>query len=212
MKNIKLIPVALLSLLTLSACATSLPQNAPKDTVTIEQTAVIQDAESTVMLSRYGTGMNCELLKAEGAVDACKSQMNEMIGNMFESEIMSSFDVDRCKELPGDLGVSCQSRLEESGVKGPVSKAEADKFQEILRGSFPEPKEGEVMVQRYPNYDVKQCIELKTPGYQAYCEKQVNERVESNLMDEIFLSKDVSRCEELKDAQRQETCKLLMAS
>jgi hypothetical protein len=158
--------------------------------------------------SRYGTGLKCDLLKTEESRKNCEYQINDMIGSMLESEIMSSFDISRCKELQGEASVNCTSYLTETGVKGPVSAEEMAMFNEAVQGTYPEPTEnGEFSP--FPEYDSKKCATLKTEGFKEYCEKQIAQQVEQIKFDEIISSGDVKRCDEFKDENSKNNCKMM---
>lgn len=222
MKNLnKILPLGFVSMLLLAACTnpfsktdTTKPVIVPSSTDVVTAVEVVENAEggaevnaeTFVPTSRYGTSLKCSQLKSPGGREECEMQMNDVVGNMLEREIVATFDIGRCKELPGEAGESCKTRLSETGVTGPVSDEEIALFQEIAGGIFPEVKEGEEPP-RYPTYNKARCAELKASGYQAYCEKKITERMERNLFDEIIQSEQSSRCEELTDEQMKNDCK-----
>jgi len=228
-KLTKILPLGFVGVLLLSACTNpfsksdvshpiSTPDGAPVETrvpnevtteVSVVEDKMAQDESAAAELayfSRYGTGLKCSQLVSDLARKECEVQMNDVVGSMLEREIVSTFDINRCKELPGEVGESCQSRLADTGVKGPVSAEELALFAEITRGEFPMAEEGQEPA-LYPVYKKERCAELKATGYQAYCEKMIAERMERNLFDEIIQSEKSSRCDELKSERMMNDCK-----
>lgn len=197
----KFLPLLVLALLILAACTNPLAKKTSEvqvDTgVTAQPTGVGEIITPEVSGSRFGSDMKCSMLKNAENRQACESQINDMIGMMLESEIIDSFDVNRCKELPVGFAADCEMQLADTSVKGPVSDAELAMFREAVRGTLPEQgEEGEIP--SFPVYDKTKCAQLKTPGYKEYCEKQVTARIEQEELDQIVQSGDINRCNELK--------------
>lgn len=210
MKNhTKFLSLTLLTLLIATACSQQPASKAPviggttKETPTQQQQpAAVTEGTMGVPTSRFGTNMKCDVLKDTEAQQRCEMQINDMIGSMLESEITASYDVGRCKELPADVATRCQERLNETGVKGPVTMEEVTLFDEITRGTPNEDIENRSIV-----YDSTRCAELKTAGYKEYCEKSVTERVDQGKFSEIIRSKDKVRCGELATESLKNDCK-----
>lgn len=208
MKNLRrILPLALLTLLVVTACnkesGTKVPTTVTvKEPVAQEQPAAVNEGESDIPVFRYGANMKCDLLKSAERRQECEMQINEIIGSMLESEIISGFDISRCSELPNAIGQNCQKRLTESGVKGPVPAEEVMIFNEIQRGTFSEDPENPM-----PVYDSARCAELKAVGYKEYCEKRVAERAERNKFEEVIMSNDRSRCDELSAEESKNECR-----
>lgn len=205
MKTKCLLSISIFAFVALSACSTSSLQDSAVNTEDRIDSKVDVSEESP-----YGEDMDCNMLKDSHSVQECKLQVNNLIGSFLETEILSTFDTARCTELPESLAQSCKNNLEQTGVEGPVSKAELDRFQEIIRGTFPEPMEGENSMPMFPTYNPELCAELKTSGYKSYCERQLKERMQRDLLDEIIQSGDVSRCEELTEEKKIEICKMTL--
>lgn len=208
----KILPLGFLTLLFLTACTNPLSNMKKTDDFDIKarQSAVSQASQGTApdpFTSRYGTGLNCDLLKKEESRKNCILQMNDLIGGMLESEIISSFDIQRCKELSPEVAATCKKRLENAGVQGPVSDEDTAIFFEAVRGTFPTDSDAHVKAPSYPTYDVSKCATLKAVGYKAYCEKQIAERMDQNKFDEIIQSKNSQGCAQLSNAESMTRCK-----
>ena len=216
MKNLKkFLPLLVLALLILAACTNPLSKKTPEvqvDNEVVEQPVITEDATSVEISDlTFGPNMKCSMLKDSDNRQNCEIQVNEMIGVMLEHEITSSFDAKRCKELPASIAEMCRIQLTESGVQGPVSDEDKVIFNEAMRGTSPditeENGEGETPF-LFPVYDVVKCAQLKTPGYKAYCEKLVTERIERNKLEQIIEAGDVARCDELEAEDYKMECKL----
>lgn len=206
----KLFAVSVLSLMFFSACTGTITKEQADNNIQGDS-GVIMEVESTAMVSRYGNNMSCDLLKNQDDRLGCLLQINEMIGGMLESEILSSFDINRCEDLPVEVAESCKMVIIDSGVTGPVSREEQSLYSKILQGTQPEPTDNDGLGMIYPEYNAEECANLKAPGYKEYCERQIADRKESILLEKIIQSKDVSRCDELKDESRKESCEVIMA-
>lgn len=216
MKNLKkFLPLLVLALLILAACTNPLSKKTSEiqvDTGATEQ-PIITDEPASVEISdsMFSSNMQCDMLKNSENRQDCEIQINDMIGMMLEHEITSNFDVKRCKELPASIAEICKGHLDESGVQGPVPDAELAMFRAAMRGTSPditeENGEGETPF-LFPVYDVVKCSQLKTPGYKAYCEKFVIERIEQGTLEQIIESGDANRCDELDSENYKMECKL----
>ena len=164
--------------------------------------------ENNQYVSRYGKNMKCSNLKNAEKQKMCEMQINDVVGAMLEAEIIESFDVGRCDELPADVAQNCKNRLTETGVQGPVSASERELFSEIMRGKYPEMNEGDSEILSYPTYDKSKCAELHSSGYRAYCEKKIAEREARNQLEEVIQAGDVNRCDEFSDDDLKRECKM----
>lgn len=212
MRNLfKFLPVALISLFVLGACTVPADQTGKvvtpgQQTQTQQQEGAPSDMPGDQMMARYGANLNCDMLKDANNKQNCKMQLNEVVGAMLESEIYSAFDVSRCKELGGQMAGNCETRLNEMGVKGPVSAEELALFNEVMRGTpSEEPGAGPFGGM---TYDSKKCEGLKTEGFSAYCVKMVGQRMDQMKFEEVISSGDVKRCDEFTDVNRQNECKM----
>lgn len=218
MKNMKkFLPITFLTLFVLAACTAPVADGPIGQSEVVQQPGQAQEDPTTLQegpgpgdpfASRYGSGLKCDLLKTEQSRQNCEYQINDMIGSMLESEIMSSFDLSRCKELQGEAGNNCTTYLTEIGVKGPVSAEEMAMFQEAVQGTYPEPGENGDF-SPFPEYDPKKCATLKTEGFKEYCEKQIAQQMDQIKFDEIISSGDVKRCDEFKDENSKNNCKMM---
>lgn len=194
----KIFPLVLLSLFVLTACS-----GTPSDSSTTRMPAAQEaPADETAPVSMYGTKMNCNMLKNTEQRQNCEMQMNDMIGGMLEAEIVSAFDISRCRELPGEIGTRCQEHLNATGVQGPVRAEEIELYKTILRGTFDENLEMPSVI-----YDAVPCAELKTTGYREYCESQVAVRIDQNKFHEIISSNNKNLCDELITETFRDDCR-----
>jgi hypothetical protein len=215
MKNLKkFLPLPVIALLVLAACTNPFAKKATREVVETEVTVTPAPVEEVVtpeeFVSIYGANMKCSLLKDEDNRQDCEAQINDVIGSMLHSEIVSSFDVKRCKELSGQIAADCEAHIAGTGVEGPVTNEDLAIFSEAVQGTFPDPDlngEGEIPYIA-PVYDITMCSQLKTPGYKAHCEKLIAEQIELSKMDEIIQSDDPKRCDELENEYYKIDCKL----
>lgn len=215
MKLFKLLPIAIIVVFALSACNNAGTQQDGGDQNNQDQTQQQEQNQDQAMegdqvqdqfQSRYGTNLDCGSLKLGKDKDQCEMMVNDFIGNMLEQEILLTFDISRCDELPADIAENCKNTITESGVKGPVGEEELMVLNEILSGQVTEPDEdanggGEVI------FDKSKCAELTTEGLAAFCEKEIAMRMEQNLFNEIVNSGESSRCNELTDENAITQCK-----
>ncbi len=209
MKNLfKFLPVALVSLFVLGACAQPVDQTGEGVTPDQQTQTQEQEQEQAVdpMASRYGANLNCDMMKDANNKQDCERQLNEVIGSMLESEIYSTFDASRCDELGGQMAEICKTRLAETGVKGPVSADELALFNEIMRGT-PSDDPAASPVESV-SFDEKKCEELKTEGLSAFCVQMIEQRRDQIKFEDIVNSGDVERCDEFTDVNRQNECKM----
>jgi len=216
----RLIPISLVTLVLVSACnmlPAQQPAQQPQTTqpaetaetmptgVDAQDTPLVIEGEIDPNVSRYGTNLNCEMLKDENSRTTCEVQINDMIGSLLETEIVTTFDIARCDELPAQVAAVCTEQITETGVKGPVSTDEMNLFAEITAGTFPEPDESGIFA-LYPIYDSGRCSELKTEGLKEYCVKQIAMAENQLELDKIFQSGDVEGCDTLTDEALKTNC------
>lgn len=202
----KNLSISFLTFLVLSACSSVPPKTAEigtaKQPAFSETAPVTEEVMAEFPVSHYGSNMKCDVLKDVQRQKECEMQINDMIGSMLESEIVASYDVDRCKELPADVATRCQERLNEIGVKGPVSAEEISLFDEITQGTVSADQENPKRV-----FDSARCVELKTTGYKEYCGRRIVEHADQEKMMEIILSENKNRCNELATENAKNDCK-----
>ena len=223
-KLLKILSVGGLSVFFLAACTNpftkeEVSKKTVKTEVVVSETAEVTEsvtepvdmnepADEVVLTSRYGSNMKCTQLTSLERRQECEMQVNDVIGSMLESEIIATFDVGRCRQLPEGVAEDCEQRLAETGVQGPVSDAERVIYDEAIRPSYPAMEEGDADVVPQPVYTKEKCAELSTPGYRAYCERVIDERIDRSKLDEILTSEDVNRCSELSNVALQEECQM----
>ena len=152
---------------------------------------------------------SCNELKSKTARENCINEASSMTLDALNSEIIRTFDVKRCVELPQEMADICVKRIQESGVKGPVSEAEVSALKEAMRLSYKalEGEEGEMMEEN-GYYDIAKCATLTTSGLKEYCEKQLNRRIEEDKVFKIVESGDAAKCDELTDESFVRMCKM----
>lgn len=152
--------------------------------------------------------VECSDLQSANARLNCTVQVKEVVASAVAAEIIDTFDINRCDELPPSYAENCQRLLSETGVIGPVSREERELFSGIMSGNAPEsPEEGGVPATFLsPEYDSDQCAQLKATGYREYCEKRIQERISQNQLDEIIQSGDPDRCSELSERESRFHC------
>lgn len=187
----------LLCVLVLSAC-----------TNPFEKTEVVQDTSSDMVKEEQGA-YSCNDLKSKTLRENCINEASWMALDALNAEIIRTFDVKRCNELPQEMADSCVSRIQDTGVNGPVSEAEVSALQEAMRLSYNtvEGEEGEMMEEN-GYYDIKKCATLTASGLKEYCEKQLNRRIEEDKVFKIVESGDATKCDELKDGNYRNMCKM----
>ena len=207
-----------LSIIVLASCSNPLAEKqassssiAPIEEVgTVAEVEVVEEVARATMPDAdfYGNKYDCNSLKVAENRANCERQVADLIGSFLQSEIMESFDIKRCIELPENLADSCTERLNATNVHGPVTVEEMLVFAEIMRGDSPtaeEDKSSKLMGGEV--FDKIKCMELKTPGYKEYCEAQINVRMDSQLLDDVMRLGDSARCDEIKTESFQIMCK-----
>lgn len=230
MKNQKLILLsALLMTMLLSACSTLpegeqapeqsvQPQTVIEQTASSEQTALVDEGALPVLeltQSRYGQKMSCDLLAEQNEREACLARVNDVIGVSLENEIMNSFDLSRCKLFPEEMAADCQRRLEETGVKGPISAEDRVALQTALQPVFPQPDLENATSEAapaQPYYDSKLCQSLQADGLREYCERAIAERLDQQKMSEIIAAGEIDGCEQLSQENYREQCRMVLGA
>lgn len=233
MKNSKtyLLPLIMTSLL-LAACAT-VPVG-ENQSMQPDQSQIVGDSLSSsdqatampdqgtaavgpeaVMQSRYGQKMSCDLLADQNEREACLARVNDVIGMSLENEIMSSFDLSRCKLFPEEMAADCQRRLEETGVKGPISAEDRVALQTALQPVFPQSDLENATSEAapvQPYYDSKLCQSLQADGLREYCERAIAERLDQQKMSEIIAAGEIDGCEQLSQENYREQCRMVLGA
>ena len=198
MKNLsKYLFLLLISIVLLAGCNNPLASQKSsganvQTTVEVVDSADVVDQEEVeegIIIKDY----SCDMLKSESRKKECKQMINEMIAESLLDEISRTYDAKRCDELDGYRVESCKSRIEKTGVKGPVGDDDLMAMREALNMICPEEED----VESECTYDVTKCSVLNAPGLKEYCEKQVNERSEEEKLWRIVESGDSSKCSEL---------------
>jgi len=169
---------------------------------TIEPMAqdVIEDIEDEEGIGKLIT---CDMLNDADSQNDCYFQQNEIAINELYGEIRKTFSLSRCAELPESMIGGCQDYIEKTGIQGPITMEEYDALQAAMRPVVNESEDEEA-----ETYDVNNCVALTVTGMRGYCEKKINERMQNQLIDEIFQSGDAARCDELTDEESRAGCKL----
>lgn len=205
---LKFLSVTILSLFVLGACTTpGASQTETQVDAQQPEKAQTEQQEEAVAQSRYASNLNCGMMKDQVNKANCEMQLNEVIGSMLESEIYSTFDSSRCKELGGQMAEYCVSRIAETGVKGPVGVDEMSLLNEAMMGTPSEENSADGSF-RGMTFDKKSCEALKTEGMKEFCEKMMDERISQYKFEEIVTAGDVKRCDELEDENRIRDCKM----
>jgi hypothetical protein len=201
MKTIaKLIPFSLFCLLALSACAQN--TNEAGIGTSSPQSAVSPETGKTAQKKP-----DCNMLKINNNQKSCDSDVQEIISRSLLSEIEETFDSDRCTTLPEVMVSDCEKWIKSTGVTGPVSEKDLASFRAAMNLAVSEPKEGVAVQIQTPTYDKTKCSALKAPGYKAYCEQQLDSRIDDELLLTIMNGSKVSRCDELKNEEIKNRCK-----
>lgn len=195
---IKLLAFVSVSIFVLSACTNNVGLEAGDSVDVTDQSEIITDLDSSPSVSRFGNNMSCDLLQGKEAREMCVIQINEMIGSMLVSDIYTTFNKERCKELPQMIAVECEQYLMNTGVVGPISEQELSLYNKIIAGTYAEPGDTSVVGQPNLVFEIDRCSELKTTGLSEFCKKQVNQRINQRKFEEIIAGGDATKCEDLE--------------
>lgn len=182
MKFWKIFTLFVASLILLAACA----MNSSKTQVGQPVAPAPSAGEKTV---------SCQMLKGAQAKTDCLQMVNSIIGDMLRREITRAYDYGRCKELPADQVENCQKTIEASGIKGPITEAEAAALETATRFNPEKPD------------DLTSCTQFTTVGLKEYCEKQLQNRMEQDKLAKAMEGKDSAKCNELKNDDDKQLCK-----
>jgi len=165
-----------------------------------KKTEVVQDQERTY---------SCGDLKNETSKQNCFENVKNIALEELNNEIVRTFDMKRCVELPQDMADSCVNMIKESGVTGPVSDEEITALREAMNLVYKTTQgpEGEVIAEEEGYYDIAKCASLIAPGLKEYCEKRLNMQMEQEKMFQIVESGEVAKCDELKEESLKKSCK-----
>jgi hypothetical protein len=205
----KFLSLAVFSLLILSACDnfswSSVSVGEPEKAMMEDKE--MMEGETPAVDESSSKQADCSMLKSAVQQEDCESQVNELIARIIQSEAVQTFDLELCGKLPSFFAEQCETAVEASGVKGPVSEDDMAMYSEALNPVFPQPEEGaEADSPAIPVYDKSKCAELQTPGYQAYCEGQIDLIMERIKLDQIFEDGDVEDCEQFTDEDLKTDC------
>ena len=143
--------------------------------------------------------ITCDTLKTKSRQDECRAAINSVAINILSSEILETFDLNRCKETSNLALGECEKYITETGVQGPITDSEVIALSEATK---PDPT-----TNTYGIDNITKCMNLSTPGLKEYCEKQVNKLIEREAMLKIIQSGDAKRCDELKNDENKQVCK-----
>jgi hypothetical protein len=149
---------------------------------------------------------SCDSLEDSVEVENCRNEINYLIAQMLQEEIVSAYDLNRCDELDGVMIDNCRLLIEETGIKGPISKEDRQLLQEAMQRVYTEVQgedDNEVRSEE-GYYDINKCDALSASnGLQAYCKGRVQERIDNEKVWEIVLNGTVEDCSQLSDTARQ---------
>ncbi len=118
------------SILLFNGCASSLPSAQP-DLLPPMAAEDSSAPEGEVVPDPSVKWLDCGMLRHLDP-DECERRANEAIAQMLAEEIISTYDLGRCPELPGPLVDSCQQVIAASGIQGPLSLAERKQLDQAL--------------------------------------------------------------------------------
>ena len=181
MKSWKLFFLLVVSTLLLVACG-----NPPTKVETTPPVNVKKTEEKAV---------TCEMLKEEQSRQGCLQAINNAIADILKNEITRFYDLGRCAELPSFQAEDCKKTIEATGIKGPITKAEATALETATRFNPEKPD------------DLTPCAQFTTAGLKAYCEKQLQNSIEQEKLAKAMEGKDSAKCDELKNDDEKRICK-----
>jgi len=187
--SLKFFLITTLSVVLLSSCVK--PSSNDGNDIVSDLAYQIKQEKLLVEIIDAENLEKCKELKEDTMQKECADSIAERINQRLFSEIVHFFDLPRCNELPVEMVKKCESVINEAGVKGPISKQEADAFHVINFNDF----SSEI-----------DCSQFKTNGLSAHCDKQLGVRSELELTTEIINSLDVGRCKEIKNKELLKMC------
>jgi len=196
--------------LLLSGCTLPFLEGSKKEVV--QDTPVVQEVnvESETGEADPVKLITCDMLKNVESKENCARSMSDIAADFLSSEVNRYFDLARCDMLLSWQIENCKTRIQESGVQGPITDEEVQSFAAAMNresSEVIEDEEGNVIEVKAGGYDVKKCSVLTTPGLKVYCEKTVLRRAEDDKLFEIVNSADEVKCAELTTDEYKTICK-----
>ncbi|MBU0577617.1 hypothetical protein KJ742_03605 [Patescibacteria group bacterium] len=187
--SIKTLLLLALSIVLLAGCTNPL----------IKSTEPVANTEEDMVIKT----ITCDMLSDVEKQEECYAAQSALASSVLNDEIRDTYDLVRCAELPEHMIEGCQEHINESGIVGPVTVEEYDALQAAIEPLVT--VDGEVVTE---SYDVSTCATLSdAKGLKAYCEKEVNQYIQVDLLDDIYDSGDAARCDELTDEELKTDCK-----
>jgi len=143
----------------------------------------------------------------------CEQRISTVAGQILTQEVMMTFDLERCGELPHEKVESCKTQLQASHVQGPIALSESEALSQALQkiprenteGMSPEEAAEVAMV-----YDPQTCENLSAEkGLKAYCEGEIEKRIEMEQL-KIMLRSNQLDCESFQVVQVRQECDTLL--
>jgi len=145
------------------------------------------------------TMMSCDNLIHEENQKTCHEQTEKLISSYYSQEILDYFDSGRCAELTPDSVQNCQDMISQTGVKGPITSEEKSLLDKNLQ-----------LDETTQKFDLKECAGMKTPGLQAYCQKQVQVKIDEWTLEEAYKNKDKTMCQSIISEESKNRCEALV--
>lgn len=211
--SIKYLFISLIAVALLAGCTNPLA-GLNKTDKNISEVVIVEDSGMSEMEEMEAEepmkDYSCDMLTSESGKVNCTQMINDMIAEELSNEISRTFDIKRCDELDGYRVENCKSRIENTGVTGPVSEDEIQDYQNAMNMTYPEltGEEDEEMEGGVGYYELTKCAALKAPGYKVYCEKRLGERIDEEKLWKIIEGGDVSECDTLTSGDMREMCKM----
>ncbi len=184
------------------------------------------DIMNEMMMEKEGVRkkITCDMLGSDNSKKECENMISETAESMLSSEIRRTFDIARCDMLSSWNADSCKSRIEKSGIKGPITEQEIKDLRVAQKCTYKktenrkqetgneEPMDmiKEMMMEEEGEcvYDVSKCGVLTTTGLKEYCEGKVNNRIEEEKVWKIVEAGDSAKCDTLKTDNAKDSCKM----
>ena len=176
-----------------------------------KEVEVVQDVSENEEME-VKKSFDCDMLTIESSREDCKNMVNEMVADMLSSEIRRTFDISRCDELSSWNSESCKKRIQKTGVQGPIMEQEIKDLRIAQRCTYKsqksEDKNLKLEEESKCEYDITKCADLTALGLKEYCEKNVGEKIEQDLIWKIVEEGDSSKCDTLTSKNAKDTCKM----
>ena len=161
--------------------------------------------------------MKCDMLSDKKMREDCLSSVNRTIADFLYSDIVNTFDINRCDKLNSYNIESCKNFIKNSGVKGPISLDAYEAFKNATTMIF---EQGECKeecdddnvcislecTEGRSYYDINKCDALSAPGLSAYCRKIVNQRMDEEKVMQVVESGKSSECNQFSDSSLKNQC------